>query len=78
MPDLKLGLIGDNISRSKAPLLHQSNAGFKFEAAYRELYRVFGGESTVLRLLQDGRVDVAKALLLAIQTCAGMENATRV
>jgi shikimate dehydrogenase len=23
MPDLKLGLIGDNISRSKAPLLHQ-------------------------------------------------------
>lgn len=37
-----------------------------------------GGESTVRRLLRAGRVDVATALLLAIQTCAGMEHATSV
>jgi serine/threonine protein kinase len=37
-----------------------------------------GGESTVRRLLRAGRVDVATALLLAIQACAGMEHATQV
>ena len=37
-----------------------------------------GGESTVRRLLRAGRVDISTALLLAIQTCAGMEHATQV
>ena len=37
-----------------------------------------GGESTVRRLLRAGRVDVTTALLLAIQTCVGMEHATRI
>ena len=54
--------------------LHSAPAGLKFARTHGSLSVT---DDVASRLLRDGPVDVTMSLLLAIQTCVGMEHATR-